>query len=101
AILRQTDELRRLRQQARAKAADLLAAIFYEMFGDPIRAESNWVKYQLGEFVVVESSLVDPKREEYLQYLHVGSDNIESETGRLINLQTVEEAGSISGKFPF
>lgn len=34
AILRQADALRRLRQEAREKADGLLAAVFYEMFGD-------------------------------------------------------------------
>ncbi|MCA9875512.1 MAG: restriction endonuclease subunit S [Anaerolineales bacterium] len=101
AILRQADALRHLRQEARDKADGLIAAIFYEMFGDPIVAKNNWREYSLSEFVEIEASLVDPKEEEYSQYFHVGSDNIESETGRLIDLQTIEEVGSISGKFPF
>jgi type I restriction enzyme, S subunit len=100
-ILRRADELRRLRQQTREKADKLPAAVFHDMFGDPVRAQKNWQKRLLGEFVAVESTLIDPKSSTYKQYWHIGSDNIESKTGSVINLQTIGDVGSMSGKFPF
>lgn len=52
AILRQADELRRLRRQANERAQGLLPALFEEMFGDPVTNPKGWdVKplSQLGE----------------------------------------------------
>jgi len=45
--------------------------------------------------------MVDPKRKELADLPKVGSDNIESTTGRLINLQTAAERRTISGNFLF
>lgn len=101
AILRKADELRQLRRRANERTKDLLPALFYEMFGDPIEARSGWKKMRLGEFVDVASSLVNPTEKQYNDYFHVGSDNIESLTGRFIDLQTIGDVGSISGKFLF
>lgn len=42
AILRQADGLRRLRREADEKAQQLVPAIFYKMFGDPISNPRNW-----------------------------------------------------------
>ncbi|HEX2913521.1 MAG TPA: restriction endonuclease subunit S [Chloroflexia bacterium] len=100
-ILRRVDELRHLRSEANRKAEKLLPALFHEMFGDPVRNERGWKERRLEELVDVESSLVDPKKEQYAALIHVGSDNIEAETGRLIDLRPVGEVKAISGKFLF
>jgi Type I restriction modification DNA specificity domain len=55
----------------------------------------------LGEVCEISSVLVDPRRGEYLNMLHVGGANIESKTGELIELKTAREEGLISGKFVF
>ncbi|MCA9994253.1 MAG: restriction endonuclease subunit S [Anaerolineales bacterium] len=47
AILRQADELRRLRQQAHTKADTLLSSIFHEMFGDPAANPHKWETREL------------------------------------------------------
>lgn len=49
AILRKTDELRRLRRQANARASDLLPSVFHEMFGDPINNSKNWRTAKLSQ----------------------------------------------------
>jgi type I restriction enzyme S subunit len=47
------------------------------------------------------SPLVDPRLPQYLHLHHVGGANIETKTGKLIELKTAEEEGLISGKFAF
>ena len=49
----------------------------------------------------ISSALVDPRRKEYLDLLHVGGANIATKTGELIELKTAQEEWLISGKFVF
>lgn len=60
-----------------------------------------WTRRSLGDIVEICSGQIDPREEEYQELPHVGSDNIESETGRLVGMKTAAELGLISGKFPF
>jgi type I restriction enzyme S subunit len=57
--------------------------------------------HRLDEVCGITSSLIDPRVTPFLHDLHVGAGNIETGTGTLSNLQTAEEEGLISGKFPF
>lgn len=41
-ILREADEIRKLRRRANEKAQEIVSALFYDMFGDPDRNERNW-----------------------------------------------------------
>ncbi len=100
-ILREADEIRKLRRRANEKTQEIVLALFYEMFGDPVRQHPGWDKKTLGEFVDVTSSLVDPRKKEYQELFHVGSDNIDSATGRFLFLHSVRNIGAISGKFLF
>lgn len=56
---------------------------------------------RLGEVCGISSTLVDPRRPEYLDLLHVGGANIESTTGRMFDLRTAKEESLKSGKFLF
>jgi type I restriction enzyme S subunit len=58
-------------------------------------------KVMLSEVCEISSKLVDPRKREYENLLHVGGGNIESKTGRLYNLKTAKEENLISGKFLF
>jgi type I restriction enzyme S subunit len=49
----------------------------------------------------IASRLVDPREPQFQSMLHVGGANIESRTGRLIDLKTAAEEGLKSGKFVF
>ena len=49
----------------------------------------------------ISSALVDPRKKEFLDLLHVGGANITSKTGELFDLKTAREEGLISGKFLF
>lgn len=51
-LLDAAEELRRMRAEADRRTADLIPAIFYEMFGDPTTNAKNWRVLDLGELIV-------------------------------------------------
>ncbi len=61
----------------------------------------GWVEKKLSEVCAITSTLVDPRKDEFLDLIHVGAGNIESQTGVFVELKTAREEGLISGKFPF
>ena len=100
-ILDQADHLRRLRAEADAKADRILPALFIKMFGDPATNPMGWPVVPLARLAMIGGSLVNPSEEEYLDLPHVGGENIEKETGRLLNLRSVRESRPRSPKFLF
>jgi len=56
---------------------------------------------KLRDVCQISSALVDPRKKEFIDWVHVGAGNIESKTGIFIDLKTAKEEGLISGKFPF
>jgi type I restriction enzyme S subunit len=61
----------------------------------------GWVERKLSELCAITSTLVDPRKDEFLDLIHVGAGNIASQTGALVELKTAREEGLISGKFLF
>ena len=61
----------------------------------------RWVEKPLSDVCAITSSLVDPRKDEFLDLTHVGAGNIESQTGVFVDLKTAREEGLISGKFLF
>lgn len=61
----------------------------------------GWVEKKLADVCAITSTLVDPRKYEYLDLTHVGAGNIESQTGIFVGLKTAREEGLISGKFLF
>jgi type I restriction enzyme S subunit len=57
--------------------------------------------FKLSDVCSIESTLIDPQEKSYEDLLHIGGANIESGTGKLINLKTAKEESLISGKFCF
>ncbi|MDH4087412.1 MAG: restriction endonuclease subunit S [Nitrospira sp.] len=62
---------------------------------------NGWVGKSLHEVCAITSTLVDPRKEEFLDLTHVGAGNIESKTGLFVDLKTAREEGLVSGKFLF
>jgi len=79
-------------------ARELFESHLNSIFSNP---GPDWVEKKLGDVCAITSPLVDPRKEEYLDLIHVGAGNIESKTGVLVELKTAKEEGLISGKFPF
>ena len=61
----------------------------------------GWMEKKLSEVCAITSTLVDPRKAEFLDLIHVGAGNIESQTGTFVELKTAREEGLISGKFLF
>jgi len=59
------------------------------------------IEVRMSDVAAITSVLVDPKEAQYRSLLHVGGANIESKTGRLVNLKTSAEEELKSGKFTF
>jgi restriction endonuclease S subunit len=62
---------------------------------------SNWSTYRFGDITTIASGLVDPTEHPYCDYLHVGPENIGSDSGNISNLRTGAELGLMSGKYVF
>lgn len=99
AILDKADSLRRKNQQAIQLADQFLRAVFLDMFGDLSASGGNTVK--LGDVVLVDAPMVDPREDPFLNMLHFGPDRIEKNTGHLLPALTAQEENLISKKFLF
>lgn len=100
AILDQADAVRRLRRQSLSRLSDLRQAIFYEMFGDLSCHPRTTCLYEIAE---IQKSLVDPRKLENQEKLHVGPEHIEPNSGVIDwdRVNTSREDGLISGKNAF
>ncbi len=81
-------------QNARALFESHLQAVFSQQ-------GNGWVRKRLGEVCAITSTLVDPRKKEFLDLVHVGAGNLESKNGVFVELKTAQEEGLISGKFLF
>ncbi len=61
----------------------------------------GWEEKTLDEVCEISSKLIDPKKSEFQNMIHIGAGNIESQKGTLIDLKTAKEENLISGKFLF
>jgi type I restriction enzyme S subunit len=76
-------------------------AVFESRLNAILSCRNGWKEKSFSEVCEISSVLVDPRRKEFLDLLHVGGANIVSKTGELIDLQTSREEELISGKFLF
>ena len=90
------NELIRLKKEQLKDFDNLTQSLFYEMFG-----EGKCLRKKLKDIVKIQSGQVSPLEEPYSEMIHVGPANIESNTGRLLNLKTAKEENLISGKYLF
>lgn len=100
-VLDRADSLRQKRKEQIKLLDDFLKSKFLEMFGDPVRNEKGWDVGRLGDVVEVKSGQVNPLEGKYSDMLCIGGENIESDTGKLINLKKAKDIGAKSGKYLF
>ncbi|MES0491248.1 MAG: restriction endonuclease subunit S [Leptospirales bacterium] len=62
---------------------------------------NEWEEKTLGEVCEISSKLIDPRKPEFQNLIHIGAGNIESQKGTLLELKTAKEENLISGKFLF
>ena len=77
---------------------ELFESYLRNVFSNP---KDDWEEMVLEDVCEIRSKLVDPRKSEFLDMIHVGAGNIEIKTGELSNLQTAKEEKLISGKFQF
>ncbi|MDQ3747671.1 MAG: restriction endonuclease subunit S [Acidobacteriota bacterium] len=79
--------------------------IFQKLFMESrISVESSfeqWKTVSLNEVCFVQSGQVNPKIEPYSNMIHIAPDDIESQTGRILEKKTASEDKVISGKYEF
>lgn len=99
AIVSELDKINKLIRLKKEQLKDfdnLAQSLFYEMFG-----EGKCLRKKLKDIVKIQSGQVSPLEEPYSEMIHIGPANIESNTGRLLNLKTAKEENLISGKYLF
>lgn len=93
-------------------AAELNRAVMTSLFTRGVCDESqketeigllpqNWEVVPFDEALKIAQGQVDPRVEPYASMLHIGPENVESQTGRLLPCRTARELGLISGKYFF
>lgn len=89
-------EIESLRQSSMAEreylAESLVEAQLVSLDGEDV---------SMADVCEITSRLIDPREAQFQALLHVGGANIESKTGRLIELKTAAEENLKSGKFVF
>lgn len=99
-ILEKAEETKRLRAQADELTQEFLKSVFLEMFGDPERNEKGWEIKPFKHFAEIDTVMTKDFNT-FQDYPHIGIENIEKETGRLIDYKLVKEQNLISGKYVF
>lgn len=96
AILRQADELRRLRQQAQEKAQRLLASMYREMFSPEVAKSEGWPETTISQLGEVSYGLTvnRTRREATPQYPYLRVANIFRWE---VNLDDVSTIGTLEG----
>jgi len=61
----------------------------------------RWSKQTFNSITQIGNGQVDPKVEPYASMIHIGPENVISDTGQLVNLKKCSELGLISGKYEF
>lgn len=61
----------------------------------------GWLKTNFGAVTEIANGQVDPKVEPYLSMLHIGPENVVSNSGQIIDVVTCKESSLISGKYKF
>ena len=100
-LLSRAEGIVRLRREAEKKAAELIPALFVDMFGDPGRNPKGWPVATLGRHVKIPSTVRTPNLSTESDFLCMGADSIESLSGKLISMPTVRDVLPKSGKYWF
>lgn len=89
-ILDQADALRKKRAEADAKAARILPALFYKMFGDPVKNPKEWPVYELGnpQIAKINPRLIKQEISIDAEFSFVPMPDIDERWGRIIGKQT-------------
>jgi restriction endonuclease S subunit len=62
---------------------------------------SDWQEVKLNDVCYIQNGQVDPKISPYCDMIHIASDDIESGTGRILEMRTAAQDHVISGNYLF
>lgn len=88
---------RGLMQQLFPREGETLPRLRFSEFRDG----PKWSAVTLNQVVEIASGQVDPTLTPYCDLPHVGGDNIESQSGNILDVKTARELRLRSGKYPF
>jgi type I restriction enzyme, S subunit len=91
---------------------ELKMALMQKLFTEGLRGEpqkkteigpvpESWEVVAFADSVSIKNGQVDPRQHPFIEMLHVGPENIESDTGRLLKLNTNGELKISSGNYHF
>jgi type I restriction enzyme S subunit len=95
-VLSDCEQLIAWRKESIRLLDDYLDSVFLEMFGD---RQGKPVKFE--NLIDIQNGQVDPRVSPYREMYHVGGANIESNTGKLVNVKKAKEEKLVSGKYLF
>lgn len=68
---------------------------------DSQQIPDGWRICRFGDITRIANGMIDPSSDGFQHMLHVGPENIESDSGRVVATRTAEEIGLVSGKYLF
>ncbi|WP_241646349.1 restriction endonuclease subunit S [Rosenbergiella metrosideri] len=63
--------------------------------------KGEWVKKPFERVIEIASGQVDPTKSPYCDMPHIGGENIESDSGKILKVSTAKDLNLISGKYAF
>jgi type I restriction enzyme, S subunit len=111
-VLQTVQQAKQARQRELALERERKAALMEHLFTNGTRGEEkratdigdlpcSWKVVPFGEVVEIGGGQVNPRNEPYASMPHVGPENIEAGTGRLLPTKSARECNLISGKYLF
>lgn len=100
AILEKAEKLREWRQEADKLTDEFLKSMFLEMFGDPLKNPKKWKITTISKIANIEKKQI--KSENITAGTkYVGLEHIESNTGKIVKIISLNENDLKSSKFRF
>ncbi|MBL8166163.1 MAG: restriction endonuclease subunit S [Anaerolineae bacterium] len=75
--------------------------VYFRDWFDKNPDADTWLDVTLKDVCTIQNGQVDPTTAPYRNMIHIAADDIESRTGRIIEMKTAAEDGIISGKYYF
>jgi len=80
---------------------NILQGLYYKSWLNQGMTRLSWRDVCLADVCTIQSGQVDPRLSPYAEMVHIAPDDIESQTGRILEKRTATEDRVISGKYAF
>jgi type I restriction enzyme, S subunit len=99
-ILNEVDGLREKRKKSYELINFYEKTLFIKIFGNPSSNSKKWEIKPFDYFAKIDTNMTTDF-DKYHDYPHIGIENIERDTGRLVNYSKINDLSLISGKYFF